>query len=256
MLTVYIVLALALIAQPHVLEGHAGPLSSAQGQSLVTTVILATAMLTYVLHRAALRHAERRSAALQEEKARANEKLLDSFRYIGTMNRRLPLLQEVTTDLLRETTPTEKGRRSAFRKILELAVVTTARASWGHLRFIDRATGRTIAESMLDRGGTTAPRAPIGNRDLLEIERRGQGAAVSVPSVCWSADADAPYQTFLVLGEMPAEGQDPPTLQSLVDQAHVLLPYLSYPPASRVTDKRGLASRDRSRSTTGTAVTP
>lgn len=226
--SIYALLFVALLAQPHVLQGHVLFLTSAWAQTLATAAILAMAAATYVLHQLALHRAERRSAALLEEKQRTSEKLLDSFRYIGAVNRRLPLLQEVTTDVLRETPPTSRGRRAALQRLLALAVVTTARAPWGHLRFVDRRTGRTVGELSIARDGRNAPRSPIGNGDLLALESSlNQAERPGSTAVHWSADRWAPHQTFLILGPHPTDASDEGTLQSLVDQVHVLFAYFS-----------------------------
>lgn len=225
---IYALLFVALLVQPHALQGHVLFLTSAWAQSLATLLILAAAATTYFLHRAALRRSERRNAALQKEKQLANEKLLDSFLYIGTVNRRLPLLQEVTSGALRETAPTGRGRREAIQRLLALAVTTTARAPWGFLRFVDRGSGRTLGEHSLSRPGTTAPRAPIGNGDLLAFE--SSPYPVREPralAVRWSSDRWSSHQTYLILGPSAGEAVDAETLQALLDQAHVLFAYFS-----------------------------
>lgn len=230
----YAVLFVALLVQPHVLQGHVLSLSSAWAQTLTTAVILAMAAATYVLHQLSLRRAARRSAALQEEKQRASEKLLDSFRYIGIVNGRLPLLQQVTTDVLRDTPRTNRGRRMTLQRLLGFAVVTTARAPWGHLRFVDRRTGRTVGEFSLAREGARVPHAPIGNAELLAIASSPeQERNVSAEVVRSSTDRWAPHQTFLILGPHPAEASAADTLQSLVDQAHILFAYFSAETPSR-----------------------
>lgn len=229
---IYALLFLALLAQPHVLQGHVLFLTSAWAQSLATLLILAAAATTYVLHRATIRRADRRSAALLEEKRVANEKLLDSFRYIGTVNRRLPLLQEVTSDVLRETAPTSRGRREALQRLLALAVTTTARAPWGLLRFVDRSSGRTLGEHSLSHAGSAAPRAPIGNNDLLALESSpDRWQAPRAHPIRWSSDRWAPHQTYLILGPLSGGAVDDETLQALLDQAHVLFAYFASTPA-------------------------
>lgn len=230
----YALLFVALLVQPHVLQGHVLFLTSAWAQTIATAAILGMAAGTYVLHQLALRRAERRSATLREEKRRANEKLLESFRYIGIVNGRLPLLQEVTTDVLRGTPHTSRGRRATLQKLLALAVVSTARAPWGHLRFVDRSSGRTVGEFSVARDGARVPPAPIGNAELLTIASSSeQGQGPSAENVRSSTDQWAPHQTFLILGPHPAEARDADTLQALVDQAHILFAYFSAAPPSR-----------------------
>lgn len=225
---IYALLFLALLAQPHVLQGHVFFLSSAWAQSAATLLILVAAAATYVLHHAALRRADRRAAALHREKQLANEKLLDSFRYIGTVNRRLPLLQEVTSDVLRASTPTSRGKRAALSRLLALAVTTTARASWGHLRFVDRVSGRTLGELSLARPGSALPRAPIGNGELLASSSSPGPASEHRAFAVWtSSDQWARHQTFLILGPHVGETLDTRTLQAVLDQAHVLFAFFS-----------------------------
>jgi hypothetical protein len=85
-----------------------------------------------------------------------------------------------------------------------------------------------VGELAVVRTGADAPRAPIGNGDLLALESSPDRAErPTTVTVRWSADRWAAHQTFLILGPHTADARSEDTLQSLLDQAHVLFAHFS-----------------------------
>ena len=215
---IYVLLVVALLTQPHVFQGHVGLLSSATAQSFTTFAILLLAGATYILHRSDVRREE-------HKKRQSNRKLMASFRYIGVVNRHLPLLEGLTTELLRTPLATRAGQKEAFQMLLSAAVVSVAHAAWGTIRIVDRMTGRTVAEHTFLRHGAVASGVPPGNRELFEREAGGPPSAQDGLTVLWSTDAEAPVQCFLVLPPVSHQGRNIPILQAIVDQAQLLQSY-------------------------------
>lgn len=217
---IYALLVAALLVQPHVLQRHVWVVSPEVTQTLVSVLVLLLAALTYVAFDADVRRVRRRYRG----------RLAASFRYIGVANRHVPLLQDVTSGLLRQPLRTRAQRRAAFRALLQVATVSCARVPWGVLRVVERASGRTEAEYVT--GPSEAVALP-GNRELLAGERADAGSLVFA-----SGDASAPYAVFLVLPSIPLSHRVEVLLRAIVDQAALLHGYLR---ASSPTEGSGVA---------------
>ncbi len=222
-LFIYPLLLLIVLVQPHVIRGHAFyGFDAAFVQSFVTMIAAGLAGLTYVLQRRETLRREQEKVALQGE-------LLESFRYVATVNHRLPLLQSMTTQLLSDRRQTRQGHREPLRSLLAIAVVSVAKTNWGHLRVVEAATGRTIAEfTHRQRDEELLPSALIGNKSLLDSATGGgRLAEESNFSLLGSSDRAASVRSFLILPCSRFTPEDQAALQSVLDQAQLFFHYLS-----------------------------
>jgi hypothetical protein len=205
---IYALLVVALIVQPHVLRQHVWVISPEAAQSLVSALILLLAALTYAGFHRDVRHLRRRYT----------NRLAASFQYIGVANRQLPLLEQVTSDLLRQPLRTRAEQQDAFHSLLATATVSYARTSWGVFRVVERASGRTAAEYM---HGPVEPGTIPGNRSLLALDHAPNG-----PTVVASNGSDTSFAVFLVLPRTTIRTRAQTTLRAIVDQAALLYGYL------------------------------
>lgn len=223
---VYIFLLVALLIQPHAIRGHILSLSSAWTQTLVTLIIFGCAGLVYWVHHWEIRRRERERRRLQGEMVTLGKELTDSFEYIGTVNRKLPLLHELTSDLLRQPKLTRTDKKHALEKLLILATVSIAKVPWGVFRFVDLQHGRTLKEFFYHEN--TSQSAPnIGNKDiLLALQQEKQ------ESMDWrlisSSETEMPYRCVFVFPHAPSP-HDPSLLQAVIDQAQLAYLYFYSP---------------------------
>ena len=218
---IYVLLFIALVLHPHFVPDHIGILPRAYAESLITGFIMALALLMYYLHKRDLR---RKDAELKT----STEKLADSFKYIGLVNRRLPLLKSLTSDLLANSKLSKKEKLKIFQDLLATALVSVAKVNWGLLRFIDTDSGKTVKEFIFTTEEYVVMKNGIGNKELLQS--RQQTAAIKTASdlfIIPTTEQEAVIQGHLVFPK-PAESLEDERwiLQAITDQAQLFFKYL------------------------------
>lgn len=221
-------LAVALLVHPHLIRGHVLFLSEAYAESLATLVIFALLYGTYRLHRWEIARQLTRNSHLRERLSASESKLLDAFRYLGLVNRRLPLLQNLSSDLLAAVRLNRNGRKGIFHRLLTTAVISIVHREWGVLRFVETTTLRTVREFAYGRGAGSSQ--PLPNRWLVNGDRRPRGGTPAKGlAVVATSDRHMPVRGYLVYptGPNPADIRDGlPVLQAIVDQAQLFYKYL------------------------------
>lgn len=220
---IYGLLFVALVLHPHFVD-HLGPIARPYAQSLV---ILLLSGITYVVYRLQQREM-RKNHILQDKLQVSEEKMIQAFAYIGSVNRRLPLFKNVSSDLLIESKSTKRGKKTIFGNLLGVAVNSIAQVHWGLLRFVDGNTGRTVKEFLYTRKEDASSIQQVGNRDLLRV--RSQTSNIKVMnefSVIATSDREAVVQGFLVLPAQSGSLKDEYSfLQAIVDQSQLFYKYL------------------------------
>src|SRR3989344_390291 len=221
--TIYALLFVALVLHPHFVD-HIGPIARPYAQSLVILLLSGIAYAVYRLHQREIQ----KSRILQEGLRISEEKMVEAFTYLGSVNRRLPLLKQVSTDLLTESKTTKRGKKTVFDNLLAVAVNSIAQSHFGLLRFIEVNTGRTVKEFWHADREDASPLQRVGNRELLALReqapnRKGTSGFNVVPT----SDKEATVQGFLVLPLQNGGLKDQYSfLQALVDQSQLLYKYL------------------------------
>lgn len=218
---IYGLLFLILLIHPHFLPDHIGFLPRAYAESLITVLLFGAAFLVYWLHK---RDLAKKEAELKD----AGEKLLDAFKYIGTVNRRLPLLKSLTTDLLASSKLSKKEKLKIFQDLLATALVSVAKVEWGLLRFIDIESGKTVKEFIFAVKDYVVMKNGIGNKELLQ-SRRQQAAIKSSEDlfIIPTTEQDAIIQGHLVFPKPDSSLEDERwVLQAITDQAQLFFKYL------------------------------
>lgn len=213
---IYLILFAVLLAEPHLVTGHILVFPRPFAQSLLTLIILGLAYGTYWLNAWHLKRRERQ--------------LADSFRYIGLVNRRLPLLKNLTTDLIRQAAFSQQERKAVFNQLLATAVTSVARAEWGIFRFIAAPSGRTMREFIHASKKYALEKTQIGNQQLLDSRAQAnQIKEIHNLLVISTSDKKSPGQCFLILPKgKQFPGDEFSILQSIVDQTQLFHKYL-YP---------------------------
>lgn len=213
--TIYLILFAALLLHPHFAK-HIGPVPKPYVESVLNVAIIGLGFLTYYRHQ--------RELARQGEALRFSEaKLLESFKYIGLVNRQLPLLQQVSTDLIGNNIGAKQGKKTVFENLLAIAVVSIGKKKWGILRFIAADGYKTVKEFMHTHN--KAPLASrIGNRELVR-----EAGITQDFHIIRTSDQAAPVKAYLILPRgSGAAGlaNEYPVLQAITDQAQLFFKYL------------------------------
>lgn len=226
----YALIALAFVLYPHVIEHDVGGIPEPYVESLVALMLVGGVYLLYSLHQRDLRRKEAERRVLEKELDISSSKLNEAFRYIGLVNRRLPLLKNVTSDLLgkMEAADTKQGKKGIFYDLLMSAAMSIARTNWAMFRFIETDNKRTVREFVYTASSFVLLKHEIGNQDLVIGRVNGDHWRILDDiNVFATSDHRAPVQCFLIL---PTSANDIPDeqllLQSIVDQAQLFHKYL------------------------------
>lgn len=221
--TVYIFLFVFLVLQPHIID-HVSFVPKAYVESIVTLVIMGLAYGTYHLHRRELTKRELKTRKLEVALGLSEQKLIDAFQYIGFVNRRLPLLKNLSSDLLAKEKLNRRDKKTVIHRLLAVATGSIAKAEWGLLRFVEVASQRTMREFFYRAENIALAIPKISNKELIqEATPASQRTVYVIPT----SDHEAQVQGFLVIPE-PTEDirNEHSILQAIVDQAQLFYRYL------------------------------
>lgn len=210
-----------LLISPHIMPEHIFSLPRAYAESLATILVFGATFLIYYLHHLALRQKD-------VELKSASQRLLAAFKYIGTANRRLPLLKNLTSDLLANPKVNKKEKNQIFQSLLATVAMSIANVDWCILRFLDVETNRTVKEHIYTKDELVVIKNGVGNNTLLRS--RGQKhmhdpleGLVIIPTT----EEEAIIQGFLILpASHKSVFQERWTLQAITDQAQLFYKYL------------------------------
>ena len=222
-ITIYIFLFAALVAQPHLVD-HVSFIPKAYVESTVTLVLMMLAYGTYHLYRRELTKRERKHRELEAALGLSEQKLIDAFQYIGFVNRRLPLLKNLSSDLLAQEKLNRRDKKTVIHRLLAVATGSIAKVPWGLLRFVEVASQRTMREFFYRAGNIALAIPKISNKELIQEATYASRRTVYVIP---TSDHEAEVQGFLVVPE-PAEDirNEYGVLQAIVDQAQLFYRYL------------------------------
>ena len=225
----FFLLFLVILAEPHLITGHVWALPEAYAESVASLFVFIMAYGVYVMHQREMKRKEERVRRLEHEGRMSREKLIDAFEYIGVMNRRLPLLKTLTSDLLSNEKGSRQERKEVFNRLLTLAVSSVAKADWGMFRFLARDTGQTRAEFTYTARHFLLLKTSVSNKELVQTrEQKKNIREVGELCVIPTSDQEMPVQGFLVFPKPadPALEDEAGVLQAIVDQAQLLHKYL------------------------------
>ncbi|MBI2050973.1 MAG: hypothetical protein HYT31_04165 [Parcubacteria group bacterium] len=217
---IYLILFAALLLHPHLIE-HIGPISKPYVESILNVVIIGLGLLTYYLHQ---RRLARQEKALNISKA----KLLESFKYIGLVNRQLPLLRQVSTDLMANNNGAKQGKKTVFDNLLAIAVVSIAKKKWGVLRFIAVDSYQTVKE-FIHTHNKALVASRISNRELVVASGQSNFATAQDFYSIHTSDQAAVVKAYLIFPRgSGAEdlANEYSVLQAITDQAQLFFKYL------------------------------
>jgi len=226
---IYAILFVILLLQPHLIERHIFPSASPYVQNAITILVFVFGFLTYFLHQYDVRKKEQENQQLGTKLKAEQAKLLDSFKYLGLVNRRLPLLQNLTSDILTDFQDVGREKKRIFERLLNTAIVSIIDAEWGALRFVHESRQRTLKEFSFSRT-QPFPGIQLGNKELLQSRnRKGKHVIVGDYSLIVSSNASHLETCVLIIPrQYDLQEEDLNILRAIVDQAQLFYSYV-YP---------------------------
>ena len=207
------ILIIVLTLHPYVLQVTLHSVWLPYVEGVMNLFIVAFGALTYYLY-----ERERRTSELR---------LLEASKYIGAMNRKLPLIHQITTDIVSGKITTAKQKTEAFQKLISIAFGSIAQSKRGLLRFVDTKNGRTVKEFLYALGDEQPARTfSVGNKELLAAVS-GEPQTTTHGLIIATSDCVAKVRAFLVIPDVRGRlKKDIDILQAIVDQAQLLSRYV------------------------------
>ncbi len=204
---IYFLLFVALLLHPHLIPDHIRFLPRAYAESVFTSFIVGVGFLVYYFHKKDIQKRERQKQELLQKANSLNQELVSSLKYIGSVNRRFSLLNDLTSELLASVQHTNKGRKELFQKLLSIAAVSVAKTYWGSLKFVHRHKKQMIKE-------------------FIYKDREENPPVAEEVVVINSSDVESPIECRLILPKVPETAREHRTLQIITDQAQLFYKYL------------------------------
>ncbi len=224
---IYLILVLGLIVEPHVITGHIFGLPEALAESIGTILLLLGGYVVYRFHQREIAIKEGEIRKLEMELGMSLEKLNESYKYIGMVNRKLPLISQLTSELLERARGSKKARATIFTDLLGTAGAL-AKADWSMLRMIDTETSRTCGEFVSSNKQYALLKTHVSNAELLALngtpKKMHEGEELLI---CRSSDTESQTQCFLIMPKSSESVEENSTLlQNITDQAQLFYKYL------------------------------
>lgn len=216
----YILLLVALILQPHYIAGHIFYVPKAYAQSVATVIILGMIFGVYEFNR-------RDFLKKEKELEKSSGELRDAWQYIGSVNRRLPLLNQITTKILCLPKQTKKHRKKVLEDLLDTAVTEVMNSEYGMFRFVSLSNTRTVTEIKKTKH-LREQKLEVSNKELTEKLRQEQVFQTKKGlTVVASSENENGINCFLVLSDTEDKFSDNiAEVQAITDQALILHSFL------------------------------
>lgn len=224
---IYALVLLALVFKPFFIPDNPSFISEDLFRSFTNFALILIACLFYYLHQKDIKRKEREKKVIEEKLEISAKRLIESFEYIGLVNRRLPLLEEVTTKVLSKSSDTRQSKKYIFQTLLATAVNSITKVDWGIFRFIKVDEQKTIKEVSYTKDNYVLFTTNISNYQLVQMrESRNRVKRIGKLNCIYSSDYNSPIQCILILPEVAKElDTEIAVLQSITDQAKLFYKY-------------------------------
>jgi len=189
----------------------------AYAQSFILLLDLLMALLFYLVYRKDVKK-------INNDKRIVENDLLESYQYIGKINREVELFEQFINFLASNDDLTSKnGKKNIFKALLINILVSVVKANKGFLRFIDVATEKTISEFYYHEAGDQFI-FKLSNSELLD-DRFNNSASRNGIKIFESDYHNTKIRCILCYAakdENEKEKVDIKFLKSLLNQIHLL----------------------------------
>lgn len=217
---IYLLLLGALVLEPHYIAGHIFFVPKAYAQSIATVVIL---LLIYGVYEFNKRDLNKKEKEIKKSMA----ELTEAWKYIGAVNRRLPLLNQITTKILCLPKKTKKHRKKVLEDLLDTAVTEVVNTDYGMFRFVHLENGRTITEIKRTKH-IREQNLEVSNKELAQMSRKEQiFQTESGLMVISSSENENGISCFLILPNTDDKiDENIAEVQAITDQALIMHGFL------------------------------
>ncbi|MFH1620969.1 MAG: hypothetical protein ABIB04_02695 [Patescibacteria group bacterium] len=224
---VYLTLFVLAVFSPKIIKHTYFSFEEETVEELLIFVFGLAGILIFSLYQRLIEHKEREREVVENEREKIKRELVESYKYIGSINRQVNVLKNIANK-----TSLEIVEKDKFTKDILVSLLANAAASVGtktaFVRFLDLERGRTSHEVLHSLEGVSSLK--VSNKDLIQIHDTGVSQAF-ITSECGkklfvvpSDHREVPEKAFLLtlLDPSLAEEIDTSLLKVFVNQAELI----------------------------------
>lgn len=170
---VYLALFVLAVLSPSIHTRSLLGFSETQLEELTIFIFGLAGLLTFALYERLMERREKEREEARLDFQRAQQELIESYAYIGSINRKIELLKRLANDtsttLMDETAPKD------LYQALTVNACSALGAEAALLRFVD--TGKLRTEGEFIYGTRSNPSFRVANKDLRALRERGDSHA-------------------------------------------------------------------------------
>lgn len=171
---IYLIFFVLAVLSPSIHQRGLFGLTETQLEELTIFIFGIAGIITFAAYERLMERREREKQVAESDYQRAKQELIESYAYIGTVNRKIELLKKIAND-----TSTRMAENSAAPRELFQALAQNAHASVGAkaalLRFVEVSRLRTDSEFSHAPEGQPAVR--VANKDLKTLHDEARSHA-------------------------------------------------------------------------------
>ncbi len=209
---IYLVIFIAIVLAPEVIDQGIFFLNQEDLETVSIFLLGSTGFLLYLWKEKQAREHLLDKLRIQREATKISRDLMDSYSYIGEINRKLDILKNIALGLPETSTFTKEQREELYSSIIE-AVSVLGKCDVFILRFIHCKKGTLEKEIRIGKPGFDFSDCLSLVKDEKTVHHFEQCSVIRAPKIMDS------YGAFIILGNRRASFEDAEILKALASQA-------------------------------------
>jgi hypothetical protein len=149
---------------PDIIRGNISVLAEERAEETAIFLLGSVAFLAFVQNERRIAFQKKEKANSQKQMNQAMKDLIDSYSYIGEVNRKMDILMDVTLDLADFSALDKKKEKEVYESIINAANFLL-KADFAMIRFINLKTNKIEKEISLSRHNSL----DISNKDIADM---------------------------------------------------------------------------------------
>ena len=155
-----------IVTTPYIIRRGISFMEEEYIEGLLIIVLSAIGYGIFKLYQGELKKFAKKLSQARYDNMSLEDKLLDSFKYIGTVNVQISAIKSMLGKL--QKYPVNKKEMKQVMELLGSTVLNLVPVDWVLLRIVDTKQLRTIRELSQTRGSAILPRHEVSNKNLIE----------------------------------------------------------------------------------------
>ncbi|NTU66638.1 MAG: hypothetical protein HGB08_01815 [Candidatus Moranbacteria bacterium] len=223
---IFLVLFITAVLVPDLIRGQVYFITEERAEEILIFVLGMIAFLTFINNERKIAHQKKEKEKAEKKIDQTVKDLVDSYSYIGEVNRKMDILMGVALGLSDRSALDRKKENEIYLSILNAATFLL-KAESVMLRFVNIKTGRTEKEIKLPETGkmTVSNKVLVGIEENMNLKKQNDSIIIS------SSQKISDIKSFLVAHDYDENEENKPKnieiLKLFASQAIFLHSYMS-----------------------------